>query len=135
MKKLATLFSCLGFIVQYIVPIALFGNVIPYTHEGLAAGLTGAAYIAVGLILFFLTKKFKEWIFQRPKSLWRGLILSLPAIIWWLVIYLALGWISTFVIEFSQYWGSIILFIILGRGLYVLSESMHNIASDKEESE
>jgi hypothetical protein len=121
-KKLPTVFNILGFLIQFVVPIALFGNVIPYTHDGIKAGLTGMGYIACGVLLFIVSKKLKEWILQRPKSVWRGVILSVFPVVWWLIIFLCLGWISQFLLSFSQYWDKVIIFIVVGRVFYVVSE-------------
>jgi hypothetical protein len=126
MKKLATLFNFLGFAIQYLLPIILFGDVVPYTKEGLGRCLTGMGYIAVGLVLFFCFKKFKEWLLQRPKSIKRALVLSIFPIVWWFAIFLGLDVLSAFVIKLSVYWDKVILFIILGRGCYVVSEALAN---------
>lgn len=126
MKKLATLFNFLGFDIQYLLPIILFGDVVPYTKEGLGRCLTGMGYIAVGLVLFFCFKKFKEWLLQRPKSIKRALVLSIFPIVWWFAIFLGLDVLSAFVIKLSVYWDKVILFIILGRGCYVVSEALAN---------
>jgi hypothetical protein len=126
MKKLATLFNFLGFAIQYLLPIILFGDVVPYTKEGLGRCLTGFGYIAVGLVLFFCFKKFKEWLLQRPKSIKRALVLSIFPVVWWLAILFGLDFLSTFVLKISNYWGKIIIFILLGRGCYVVSEALSN---------
>jgi hypothetical protein len=123
-KKLSTVFNFIGFTIQYIVPILLFGNVIPYTHDGIKAGLTGVGYIALAVLLFFSSKKLKEWILQQKKSVWRGLVLSIFPIVWWLIIFLCLGWLSRFLLTFTQYWDKVIIFIIIGRIFYVVSETI-----------
>lgn len=133
MKKLATLFNFLGFAIQYLLPIILFGDVVPYTKEGLGRCLTGMGYIAVGLVLFFCFKKFKEWLLQRPKSIKRALILSIFPIVWWFAIFLGLDVLSAFVIKLSVYWDKVILFIILGRGCYVVSEALANTEEGAKE--
>lgn len=124
MKKLATLFSFVGFVIQYIVPIAIFGDIVPYTAEGVGKCLTGMGYIAVALVLFFAFKKAKEWLLQKPKSIKRALLLSIPAIVWWVAIYLGLEYLMSFMFTFSEFWCKVILFIILGRGCYVVSEAL-----------
>ena len=126
MKKLATLFNFVGFAIQYLIPIIIFGDVVPYTREGVGRCLTGMGYIAIGLALFFCFKKLKEWLLQRPKSIARALILSIFPIVWWLAILLGLEFLSTFVLKISIYWDKVILFILLGRGFYVVSEALSN---------
>jgi putative Mn2+ efflux pump MntP len=126
MKKLATLFQFVGFIVQYILPIALFGDIIPYTKEGIGKCLTGMGYVAIGLALYFCIKKFKEWLLQKPKSIKRALILSVFPIVIWLAIMLGLDFLNAFIMKISAYWSKIIIFILLGRGCYVVSEGLSN---------
>ena len=124
MKKLATLFSIVGFAIQYLLPIIIFGDVIPYTRDGVGKCLTAMGYIAIALVLYFIAKKAKEWLLQRPKSIKRALILSLFPIVWWLAILLGVEFLSAFVLKFSNYWDKVIIFILLGRGCYVISEAI-----------
>lgn len=132
MKKLATVFSFVGFVIQYLVPIAIFGDIVPYTAENFGKYLTGMGYVAAALALFFATKKVKEWILQKPKSIKRALLLSIFPIVWWVAIFIGLEFLSAFVLKFSNYWSKVILFILLGRGCYVLSEAL---ASSEETTE
>lgn len=124
MKKLATFFSIAGFSIQYVLPIVLFGELVPYTKEGFGRCLTGMGYVAVALILFFASKKFKEWVLQKPKSLSRGLLLSIFPIVWWAAILIGLNFLGTVVMELATYWSAVIIFIVLGRGCYVVSETL-----------
>jgi hypothetical protein len=126
MKKLATLFNFVGFAIQYLIPIILFGDIVPYTRENLGRCLTAMGYIAIGLLLFFCGKKFKEWLLQRPKSLKRALVLSIFPIVWWVAIMFGLDFLSDFMLKIANYWDKIILFILLGRGCYVVSEALSN---------
>lgn len=136
-KWTGRIFLALGFIFQYIIPVVLFGGVIPYTHDGIAAGLTKMGYIAIAVIALILTHKLKEWLLGREKSLTRGLLLSVFPIVWWLIIFLALGWVEGFVVSLAAYWKRILLFIVLGRLFYTVSEAIYdadaNGKSKKEE--
>ena len=132
MKKLATLFSLAGFAIQYVCPIVIFGNIVPFTREGVGRCLTGMGYAAIALILFFASKKFKEWILQKPKSIKRGLLLSIFPIVWWAVIFIALEFLGSTLMALSQYWAKVILFILLGRGCYVVSEALSAEEGDKK---
>lgn len=127
MKKLANLFAVIGFVIQYIVPVVLFGDIIPFVTNDVTVGkcLTGMGYIAVALILFFVFKKVKEWLMQRPKSIKRAIILSIPSIVWWVAIMLGIDYLTSFMLTFSAFWHKVIIFILLGRGCYVLSESLY----------
>ena len=124
MKKLATLFSIVGFAIQYLLPIIIFGDVVPYTRDSASRCLTMMGYIAIALVLYFIAKKAKEWLLQRPKSIKRAVILSLFPIVWWLAILLGVDALSAFVLKFSNYWDKVIIFILLGRGCYVISEAL-----------
>lgn len=133
MKKLATLFQFVGFVIQYLVPVVIFGDIVPYTKESVGKCLTGMGYVAIALLLFFVAKKFKEWLLQKPKSIKRALILSVFPIVWWLAVMLGLDFISSFVLKFSNYWGSVIIFILIGRGCYVVSEALTSAGEDVAE--
>ena len=126
MKKLSNLFALLGFIIQYIVPVLLFGDIVPFVTNDVTMGkcLTGMGYIAIGLILFFALKKIKERILQKPKSIKRAILLSIPSIVWWVAIFLGLEYLMSFMMTFADFWDKVIIFIILGRGCYVISESL-----------
>lgn len=126
MKKLATLFAFLGFAIQYVIPILLFGDIVPFftTPEAISKCLTGMGYVAVALILFFAFKKIKEWILQKPKSIKRAIILSIPSIVWWAAILLGLHFVTEAIVKFANYWEYVIIFILLGRGCYVISEGL-----------
>jgi hypothetical protein len=131
MKKLSIALSLVGFIIQYIFPILLFGTVAPYTHGALRKGLTVVGYCVIGVVVFIVSKKLKEWILAKPKSLWRGIILSIFPVVWWLLIFLCLGWLSTFMLTLARYWNKIIIFIIVGRCFYIASESVANITTEE----
>lgn len=124
MKKLATTFAFVGFIIQYIVPIVIFGDLVPFTRDGIGKCLTGFGYIAIALALFFATKKLKEWILQKPKSIMRGIVLSVFPIVWWFMVLLCVDWVGAFLFEFSNYWSEVLIFILLGRGCSVVSEAL-----------
>ena len=130
MKKLATLFQFVGFLIQYLLPVIFFGDIVPYTKDSVGKCLTGMGYIAIALLLFFVGKKFKEWLLQKPKSIKRALILSVFPLVWWLAIMLGLDFVSSFVLKFSNYWASVLIFILLGRGCYVVSEALSSMGED-----
>lgn len=133
MKKLATLFQFVGFTIQYLLPIIIFGDIVPYTKESVGRCLTGMGYVAIALVLYFIAKKFKEWLLQKPKSIKRALILSIFPIVWWAAIFIGLDFVSGFLQTFSNYWDKVILFIVLGRGCYVVSEALVNTEEGAKE--
>lgn len=119
----AHIFATLGFTFQYILPLLFFGTVIPYTHDGIGAGLTKMGYIAVVLFLLICFKKLKEKLLSHPKSLKRGIVLSIFPIVLWLVINISVDYIVSFIADFSEYWDKVLIFILLGRLFYVIYEA------------
>lgn len=130
-KIVKLLLPCLGFLFQYIIPIILFGNVIPFTHGAIKAGLTASGYIACGVLLFILIRKLKEWLHSKPKSLTRGIILSIFPIAIWVIVNIGLGAVERFIASFIGYWHYVIIFIIIGRLFYIADEAL----ADKETKE
>lgn len=118
------LLPCCGFIFQYIIPIILFGNVIPFTHGVVKAGLTAGGYIALGILAFIIISKLKEYLHSKPKSLTRGIILSLFPIAIWLILNIGLGALQRFINSFISYWHYLIIFIVIGRIFYIIDEAI-----------
>lgn len=124
MKWCKRLLVCLGFSFQYILPILLFGGVVPYTRDTVEAGLTKAGYIALALIVLILIKKAKEKIITLPKSIARGAVLSLFPLIVWAVVNMGLSWCLSAFGSLCVYWDRILIFIVLGRVFYVMEEAL-----------
>lgn len=134
MKKLAGLFEWLGFIIQYLAPIFLFSDIIPFIVQNPSKSLTAVGLICLGLASLFVWKKLKEKILQLPKSWWRALILSIPSLLIWFGVWKLLGTASEFIIKLASYWGSILIFIIVGRVFVIISEILHNVDANGEGS-
>ena len=117
------IFATLGFLFQYCIPLLLFGSVIPYTHDGIRAGLTTMGYVAIFVFVYICGKKIKEKVVALPKSTHRGLILSLFPVLTWFLVNLSVDWIVGFISDFAQYWEKILIFIIIGRLFYIIHES------------
>ena len=133
MKKLAGLFEWIGFIVQYIVPVFLFSDVIPFIVENPSKAVTAVGYICIGICVIVLWRKAKQKIVEMPKAWWRALILSIPPIVIWLAIWFLLGTLSTFIVKLAVYWDSILLYVIIGRVCVVVSETLYNIEPKEHE--
>lgn len=121
-KRLAL--PCAGFVFQYIIPIILFGNVIPFTHGAFKAGLTATGYLAIGLLAFIIVSKLKEWLHNKPKSLTRGILLSIFPVSIWAVVNIGIEAVYRFLASFVGYWHYIIIFIIIGRLFYIADEAL-----------
>ena len=113
--------------VQYVAPLFLFGDVIPYIQDNIGKSLTAMGYIAIGILIFFISKKLKERVLGMPKSIGRAAILSIFPIAWWLILFIGMGWISAFLLKIATYWKNIIYFIVIGRLFYSASETVCNI--------
>ena len=83
-------------------------------------------YIAVVLFALVCIKKLKEKLLSKPKSLQRGIVLSLFPIILWLVINVSVDYVVRFIADFAEYWDKVLLFIILGRIFYTIHEAEAN---------
>lgn len=126
MKVYSNILSVIGFIFQYVVPIFLFGNVIPYTHESLEAGLTVMGYLAIAIIVLILSGKLKNKLHEMPKGLVRALLLSLFPVAYWLIVKIGINYLLNLFVALAQYWGYIIIFILIGRLFYVISELIYD---------
>lgn len=126
MKVYSNILSIVGFIFQYVVPIVLFGNVIPYTHESLEAGLTVMGYLAIAIIVLILSGKLKNKLHEMHKGLVRALLLSLFPVAYWLIVKIGINYLLNLFIALAQYWGYIIVFILIGRLFYVISELIYD---------
>ena len=126
MKVWSNILSSIGFIFQYIIPIVLFGNVIPYTHESLEAGLTAMGYIAVAITVIIISGKLKGKLHEMPKGLVRALLLSLFPIAYWLIVKIGVNYLLNLFVAIANYWGYLIIFIIIGRLFYIISEIVYD---------
>ena len=126
---------CLGFTFQYIIPLILFGGVIPYTHSGVDAGLTKMGYIAFAVAAVIVSIKVREYFVKRKKGLIRGLILSAFPIAVWIIIGIGLGMVAEFVYNLSQYWERMLIFIVIARVFYIMEEWITEKSEKTERSE
>lgn len=124
-----TIFKLLGFLFMIIAPIIMFGGVIPYTHEGIAAGLTTMGYIAVAVVALIAAIKCRSAIKRRKESLARGLLLSIFPIGAWLLVRLGTSKIASLAVNIAEYWDRVLIFIVIGAGFYIAAEAM---GEDKE---
>lgn len=133
MKIYSDILSAIGFIFQYIIPIILFGNVIPYTHESLEAGFTVMGYIAIAIIVIIISGKFKDKLNGMKKGLMRALLLSIFPVAYWLIAKIGINYILNLFVALARYWGYIIIFIVIGRLFYIISELVYDKSQkDKE---
>lgn len=123
MKVFSFLLSGIGFTFQYIIPIILFGNVIPYTRE---AGLTFVGYLAVVVTILIISGKLKDKLKEKKKGLVRASLLSLFPIVFWVIIKVGINYLVNLFVSIAQYWGYLIIFILIGRLFYIISEIIYD---------
>lgn len=131
-KKIPTI---LGFVTMYVIPIILFGNIIPYTRAEIPAGLTKAGYFAVAILILIILSKLKQRILQQPKSVARGAALSAFPLLFWLIVKIGVDYVERAVISFSNYWDKIIIFIIIGRLFYCVGEALNAKTAEEKDGE
>ena len=123
-KWIRLILKILGFAFCYVLPILLFGDVIPYTQDGVAPGLTKMGFIAIGVIFVILGKKLRDKCVRMENGIVRALILSVFPIVAWLIIQLGIKWILPMINSIAEYWLRIIIFIVIGRACYILEEAL-----------
>lgn len=124
MKYWKYLLILLGFTFQYILPIVVFGCVVPYTHGTIKSGLTGAGIVAIAVIVLIISNKIKTQLEKQPKSIVRGIILSSFPIAIWCVLGIGLDKVSKFFMTLVEYWWLALIFIVLGRIFFIIEESV-----------
>lgn len=114
-----------GFLFQYIMPIIIFGMVVPYTRGQLGNGLTGAGVVALAIIVIIVSTKIKEFLKTQPRCWLRALILSVFPIAIWCILGIGLDGLLTFVGTLIDYWWFALSFIILGRVFFIIEEALN----------
>ena len=113
MKILAKVFYVIGFVLEYVIPILLFGLVTPLVHGKIDEGLTTVGIIAVAVLALILLGKIKAAVLQWDKGLLRALILAIIKAVPIVIIAIALNWLGPFVEKLTTYmWRVVPLFII-----------------------
>lgn len=119
MKALKIVLFTLSYIFSGVMPIILFGLVVPFTHGEIKAGLTGTGFVALCIILIMTYSKVKEKIKERIPGIVEGLIVAVFRVSIWLVLGIGIKKIMAFVNLMIDYWWISFIFIILGSLLFV----------------
>ncbi len=102
----------MGFTLEYVIPLILFGFVTPLVHGKLDEGLTTIGIIAVVVLAFIILGKIKGAVKGWKKGLARAIILSLIKATPLIVFAIFLRWLAPFVDSLLTYmWRIIPLFI------------------------
>lgn len=113
----------IGFLFQYIAPIALFGFVVPYYHGTLQSGLTSFGYLALIVAALVIGSKLKKTTKTFPKGFIRGILLAGFPLIGWAIVSLVADYLLAFITLFVRYWDKTLIFILIGRIFYLIDES------------
>lgn len=122
MKWIYRAFCVAGFIFQYVLPVLLFGRILPYTRQDIKKSLTVAGIAAICFLLLMLGKKVKEAVIRWDHGIKRGVALSIIEAVPVLLIALFLRWLVPAVNSILEFWYSIIPFFVIGRICYVIAE-------------
>ena len=60
-----------------------------------------------------------------PKSVIRGMLLSIFPILFWAIVNIGVGYVEKAIVAFSQYWDRVLIFIIIGRALYCIGDAVN----------
>ena len=124
MKILKTVLFTLSYVLSFVIPIALFGLVVPFTHGEIKAGLTGTGFVAICLILIITYNKIKEKIKEHIPGIVEGIIVAAFRISIWLILGIGIKKIMAFINSMIDYWWIAFIFIILGGVIYVVAKSI-----------
>ena len=103
MKWISRLFYVIGFILEYVVPICLFGVVTPLIHGKLEEGLTTVGALAVVILAFIIIGKIKDIVKEWKKSLGRAIILALLKAVPLVAFALVVHFLAPFIAKLQEY--------------------------------
>jgi len=135
MKHLARIFAVLGFIFQYLCPLALIATVTSLTHEGTKAGLTTAGILCLVVLALVLLNKLKNRVLLMKNNIVKQSLLSVSPFAIWGLGFLVIKYLSESITTVSAYWIKIAPFILIGRLLYIVSGIFKNEQIEREEQE
>ena len=122
MKILPKIFYIIGFLLEYVIPICLFGIVTPLVHGKLDEGLTTVGIIAIVILGFIMLGKIKKAVREWKKGLCRAFILAFIKSVPLFVIAIFLNWLAPFVNTLLTYMWSIIPLFIVGCAFDLIAE-------------
>lgn len=114
MKVLPKVFYVIGFVLEYAVPLLLFGFVTPLVHGKLDEGLTTVGIIAVAIFGFILLGKVRGAVKEWDKGICRAVILAFIKAVPLILLSIFTSWLSTFIVALTTYLYRVIPLFILG---------------------
>lgn len=122
MKWISRICYLIGFVLEYILPICLFGLVTPLVHGKIEEGLTTVGALAVVVLAFILIGKIKSAVKEWKKSLLRAIILALLKAIPLIAFALVIHYLSPFIDRLQEYLWRIVPIFCAGLIFDVLGE-------------
>lgn len=120
------LLAC-GFTFQVIIPLIIFGKIIPYSHDTAKTGLTGAGLIAISIVLLVAAFKGIGLIKERCKMKWIAPMVTLALTVTiWSVLGVGIDRVVTFLQLLSHYWWLALIFIAIGGIFYIVEGFMRD---------
>lgn len=130
MKWLVRIFYLLGFILEYIVPIFLFGIVTPLVHGKLDEGLTAIGVIAICAAAVIALLKFNSLVRQWEKSSLRAVVLAAIKGIPLILFVAFVEWLRDFAIILTTYAWRIVPIFLVGLIFDITAEILESKEED-----
>lgn len=130
MKWLVRIFYLLGFILEYIVPIFLFGIVTPLVHGKLDEGLTAIGVIAICIAAVIALLKFNSLVRQWDKSSLRAVVLAAIKAIPLILFVVFVEWLRDFAIILTTYAWRIVPIFLVGLIFDITAEILESKEED-----
>lgn len=122
MKWIIRALYVFGFVFEYVIPILLFGLVLPLVHGKINEGLTLVGVIALCVLGVIFLVKARDRVKQWEKGLVRAAVLSAFKMVPLLVFALLMNWLLPFIVELRAYLWRIIFPFTIGCFLDMLAE-------------
>lgn len=122
MKWVYRILYVIGFVLEVVVPICLFGMVTPLVHTETKDSLTAIGLIVAIVFVCILLSKFKGMVREWKKGVLRALLLAVIKAVPVIVLCLALYFILPIIVRFSEYAWRIVPIFVIGLGFDVAAE-------------
>jgi hypothetical protein len=131
MKWIIRILYVLGFVLEYVVPVLMFGLVTPLVHGKLNEGLTVVGFIAISILLVIALIKCRDRVKSWDKGLLRAGVLALIKAVPLFVFALLLSWLLPMIMELRTYLWRIIFPFTVGCFLDIVAEYLEAREGDE----
>lgn len=133
MKWIIRIFYIVGFVLEYVVPIFLFGLVTPLVHGKLDEGLTVMGILTLCIAGVIVLIKCKNVVIKWEKGVIRALVLASMKAIPLIVFSFVVNWLSAFALALTSYMWRIIPIFIVGVIFDITAEILESYEVKKSE--